>query len=225
MHKKRTHTVFLHCYLTVTIMQHSHNSQTIIYNKRPLKVYVGIDPQPTLLSVNCCLEDNTTIVAWFNHYLKKKATFVNAQGWQVHIYEECHKLLHQVIPNACSEKCFPRACKIELVTIEQQKGRVNTILEQTLLCVCKALNLNVHIIHPLTWKKEVGISCTGTNKKNKDTVVEATKTDFELHFGVNTNNTQLRIHDLCDAFQIRKAGYFKATHHNLNTDLMDLNPQ
>jgi hypothetical protein len=153
----------------------------------------------------------TYTIAWFNHYLKKKATFANAQGWQEHVYDECYNILGSVIPKQCQEKCHPNPFTIVLVSVEQQKGRVNSILEQTLLCCCKQLKLPIYTVHPVTWKKAVNLQCAGSNKKNKSLVVEFTKPAMEEYFGVQEETA--RIHDLCDAFQIRKAGYI----HHLNT--------
>jgi hypothetical protein len=183
----------------------------------PIPIYIGIDPQPTFLSINCTTDQNTLVpdtdpktytVSWFNHYLKKKSAFGCAQAWQEHIFEECYKILHTVIPRQCEEKCYPNLYDIKLVSVEQQKGRVNTILEQTILCVCKQLALPALILHPLTWKKTVGLECGGGNKKNKELVVEMTHDTLVAFFGdYQAGGTKLRVHDLCDAYQIRRAGY------------------
>lgn len=179
-------------------------------------IFVGIDPQPTLISVNCTTEhaNNDKLnpkdytIAWFNHYLKKKSAFSCAQGWQEHVFDESYKLLSGIIKTQCEEKCYPNRYVIKLVAIEQQKGRVNTILEQTLLCVCKQLHLPVMVLHPLTWKKAVGLETGGGNKKNKDLVVNMTHNTLTSFFGnYEVKGAKLRVHDLCDAYQIRRAGW------------------
>lgn len=181
---------------------------------------VGIDPQPTLLAVH--VRDNfDATIAWFKHYFQKKCRFDNAQKWQEHIYDETSNVLQQKIPLIIKAKfsylslqqCVPR-----YVAVEQQKGRVNSIIEQTVLCLCKHAKIEVLILHPMTWKKHTNIPKTGNNKKNKEAVEKIVKpklqeyiqTSTDLHDTeqlniVDWDKTKERLHDLCDADKISEA--------------------
>lgn len=179
--------------------------------KRPFPsstpVFVGIDPQQKFISVNVSMADGT-VLAWFNHILKRKQSsqFATAQSWQEYIFRECHSLLQTVVYNHIKSPHY----HISRVGIEQQKGRVNTIIEQTLLCVCLILKIPATVLHPVTWKKRTGIQCMGSNQANKKECVEKTRHILVSYFGeakvVEMETTDdKRIHDYCDAYRIGEA--------------------
>lgn len=189
--------------------------------KRPYQfstpVFVGIDPQQKFISVNVTLEDGT-ILAWFNHVLKRKQSsqFATAQSWQEYIFRECHNLLQTVVYNQIKPY---QNVTISRVGIEQQKGRVNTIIEQTLLCVCLILKIPATVLHPVTWKKKTGIQCMGSNHANKKECVEKTRHILVGYFGeakvVEMENTDdKRIHDYCDAYRIGEALRINLTYNS-----------
>lgn len=96
------------------------------------------------------------------------------------------------------------------VGIEQQKGRVNTIIEQALLDTCLFLKIPVRILHPTTWKKQTQIPCMGSNKQNKEVCVQLTRKHMVEFFGESKvqemeTTDEKRTHDYCDAFRIREA--------------------
>jgi hypothetical protein len=171
-------------------------------------VYIGIDPQQKFLSVNIATHDGQTI-AWFNHILKRKQSsqFATAQAWQEYICRECMLVLERVVHDKARLGGFQHIT-ITKVGIEQQKGRVNTILEQALLDVCIFLKLPVHILHPTTWKNKTKIPCMGNNKDNKEVCVKLTRDKMNDFFGEETVKEMEkaeRIHDYCDCYRIREA--------------------
>lgn len=182
--------------------------------KRPypfkMPVFVGIDPQQKFLSVNVATEKGQ-VIAWWNHVLKRKQSsqFATAQEWQEYIYQECIQVLSVKISQKCRESGYPN---IEIIQVgfEQQKGRVNTIIEQAILDACVALQIPRKILHPVTWKKQTDIPCMGSNKENKEACVQKTKQEMEAFFGAEKlshieKTEEGRIHDYCDAFRIRQA--------------------
>ena len=182
--------------------------------KRPypftMPVFVGIDPQQKFLSVNVATEKGE-VIAWWNHILKRKQSsqFGTAQDWQEYIYRECLFLLETEIFTMCRKGGYSNI-EIKEVGLEQQKGRVNTIIEQAILDVCIRLQLPRRILHPVTWKKQTEIPCTGSNKENKEACVQRTKHEMKAFFGEEKLNQlgkteEGRIHDYCDAFRIRQA--------------------
>ncbi len=167
----------------------------------PAKVIVGIDPQPRLLAVHVRVKDgNLDTFNWFKHYLQKKSRFDNAQAWQEYIYQESYSVLKQVKMDVTAKLKRP----MSLVVVEQQKGRVNSIVEQSLLVACKVLELPCLILHPTTWKKRSNIPCMGDNKKNK-LAVEKVVLPYLFRYR-NSEIKEDRDHDLCDAFKISEAG-------------------
>ncbi len=167
------------------------------------RVIVGIDPQPRLLAVHVRCKDcngNLDTFDWFKLYLQKKCRFENAQAWQEYIYQESHKMLSEVKMNVMAKLKKP----LTLVVVEQQKGRVNSIVEQSLLVACKVLALPCLILHPTTWKKRTNVPCMQDHRKNKLAVEQLVlPTLFEYR---KSNVKEDRDHDLCDAFKLSEAG-------------------
>lgn len=177
-------------------------------------VYIGIDPQQKFFSINIATHDGQTI-AWFNHILKRKQSsqFATAQAWQEYICRECILVLEKTVHEKARLGGFQHIT-ITKVGIEQQKGRVNTILEQALLDVCIFLKLPVQILHPTTWKNKTKIPCMGSNEKNKEVCVQLTRKYMVDFFGEKKvaemeadakKDKDKRIHDYCDCYRIREA--------------------
>ncbi len=182
-------------------MSSSIRPQTLCQQQQ--RVIVGIDPQPRLLAVHVrCKNFNGELNTfdWFKHYLQKKSRFDNAQAWQEYIYHECYTILKQVKLNVSIKLKSPPT----LVVIEQQKGRVNSIVEQSLLVSCKVLDLPCLILHPTTWKKRANVPCMHDHKRNKQVVEEMVMP--YLYRYRNSNVKEDRDHDMCDAFKISEAG-------------------
>jgi uncharacterized iron-regulated protein len=156
---------------------------------------LGIDPQRTLIATHLRGVDGKT-ADWRTFYLKKKSAFKGAQSWQTYIHEKCFEILED----------YATYHHIRLVVIEQQRGRINSIIEQSLLVCCMALELEASIMHPLKWKSLSGVSCKGSNKKNKDHVEQMVSSALEEYFSQKGEKLPKRIHDLCDAYLLSEAG-------------------
>lgn len=204
---------------------------------------IGIDPQPKLLAY--CLiffrqteKDsyhrvgnqlvNFEIVEWNNLYLRKKERFKTAFDWQLYILNECHlfstKLIKKINTHFEGVHYWTPADKLRgynvLFAVEQQRGRVNSIIEQSLLAAMsfedhsKSFyfnNKSLYSLHPTTWKKAVKFQNQGTNKKNKDfsvTEISPCLTEYRSRVNISTKPGE-RIHDLCDAFLIAKGTLLK----------------
>jgi hypothetical protein len=184
---------------------------------------VGIDPQPTLFGVQCRNLKTGERIAWFNVYLKKKQRFENSQQWEEYVYEETKKLISVTIPKICKvqpnfEETLPR-----FVTVEQQKGRVCSIMECTVLCVCKELQIDLWVANPMCWKRKTGVQCTKSHHKNKKVVEEMVTPELEKFVAEkytkeekDSFKKEKRKHDLCDADKITEAGimYFNDNFKN-----------
>jgi hypothetical protein len=163
-------------------------------------IVLGFDPQPGLLAYHVAeykynnpLSEKTLI--WQREILMKKACFDNAQQWQEYIWKICTGLFDK-IERELSMK------SINLVAIEQQRGRVNSLIEQSLLGCCMIRNLPRVIFHPATWKNLTGIPSLGSNAENKKYVKQLFEKDLQKF-----KFTDKRTHDLCDAKLISKAAY------------------
>ena len=167
---------------------------------------VGIDPQPRLLAFHVRNSLNITL-AWFKHYLQKKSRFNNAQEWQEYLYDQCIMVLKEKIPQVCHTQQLP-----SLVVCEQQKGRVNSIIEQSILAACRSLGIKLLILHPTSWKKATGVPCLKDYRKNKQVVEQMVGPKLQQWFKDNNINKDKededknRLHDLCDAEKISEAG-------------------
>lgn len=178
-----------------------------------MAVVVGIDPQTKLFAVH--IRQGQETVAWFRVFLKKKSRFDNAQAWQQYIWQESINLLDMVqqrLVHYLQSKDPPA-----LVVIEQQKGRLQSIIEQCLLVACMVRKWPAKIMHSMTWKKRTGIKCKKSNRLNKEEsekmvlpiLIDWSKKqpDRSITFGLpETRTDEGRLHDLCEAFLLSKAG-------------------
>ena len=164
-----------------------------------MSLILGIDPQETLLGIHLCKNDGEPL-EWFRLWFKKKTTFKHVQEWQEHIWKESYNTLKGLLT-----KYDRYPINSWLAGIEQQRGRVNSIVENTLLGLCMFLGMNRIILHPKTWKKKVGlISNSKSNydhKKASEEMVKPLLISFcpNLFTQSNTTKEEKRIHDLCDA--------------------------
>jgi len=157
------------------------------------KIYMGIDPQPSEIDVHIRNSKGETLY-WCQHYLEVKSSFSRAQDWQEYIWRQCNLLF---------ETCLSKVKRIDVCGFEQQRGRINSMIEQSLLGCCMIKNIKRVILHPLTWKKLVGLKPQGSNAKNKKHVTMLLANELVKH---NPHWKDLtRVHDLCDAWFISKA--------------------
>lgn len=159
-------------------------------------VYVGIDPQPDNISV-CAIETtNGDVLYWHKHKLKLKLTFNRAEDWQRYIVEESLIVLDKMF-----SKFRLSLANNVYISIEQQRGRVNSIVEQTLFTLCVTKGYQTFTTGPMLWKKMTDTKSVGENKKNKQKSV-----DMVLHIYENYIDSKVgpkfRAHDLCDAYLI-----------------------
>lgn len=165
------------------------STESHVLLKQKKIIVFGIDPQPTLLSVNGTM--NEKIIYWKNHYLKKKNTFRNAHEWQEYIWTECYNVISSL-----------SRFKPDLIVVEQQRGRVNSIIEQSIIGCCLSKNIKVTTVHPLTWKKNSLVKHGKGNAKNK---FESLKKLESLNIEIPEEYKHLeRKHDLADAYFIRE---------------------
>lgn len=153
-------------------------------------MYVGIDPQPTLIAVHA--RNTTKTLYWKNLYLMKKVYFEGAQKWQEYIHQQSKELIIDLMNIAKKNNCI-----IKLIIIEQQRGRVYSLIEQCLLDICIFYSLPRVIMHPVVWRRHVGLNNThGNNKTNKINSVNIVKHQMKEEIPIEDK----RIHDLCEAY-------------------------
>jgi len=164
-----------------------------------MEVVVGIDPQPNNISYCATAIDQraTLPVVWVMVCLKQRSAFNTAQEWQRYIIDQVHGIFKDLQNN--------RQIKIKCVCIEQQKGRVNSIIEQTLFCISLGYNFNTIIVHPRKWKSFHNFQ-KGTNYNHKQQAEDKVKQILVEYCTCNHIKTPTgRLHDLCDAFLISKS--------------------
>lgn len=182
-------------------------------------IVVGIDPQIKLFAVN--IRQGNQIIAWFQVFLQKHCRFENAQYWQEYVWKESVYLLDRIQIHL--KQIFQKNdIKPNLVVIEQQKGRCQSIIEQCLFVACLQRKWPVKIMHPMTWKTKNGFKCQYKHRANKKKAQEMV-TPFLKQWmetknlerepisiipeGVEVEEKDLqRTHDLCDAYLISNAG-------------------
>lgn len=157
-------------------------------------LYVGIDPQPFVIAVYAENQSQQHLM-WVNHYLKKKVTFDNVQGWQEYIIRECNNIIYNL-----KEK-YPEY--ILDVAVEQQRGRIKSIIEQSLLASCVNMGIKCTLISPRSWKKIIDFKSEPGNDNNKKTAFELNKKFIQTYYPQYMKLK--RVHDLCDARLISKA--------------------
>lgn len=165
---------------------------------------VGIDPNVCLLAADTRLEQLHLPEGWFVQVLKRKDTFKTASGWEVYVLDQCIELVVKV--NSAVKKHVKLHHEGEKYDIsgavEQQRGRVKSVIEAGLATAGRAYGWRVEIPHPTTWKKLVGLKWGEGNEDNKKKAVEAKYPELHAYcseHGLLKTINKARIHDLCDA--------------------------
>jgi hypothetical protein len=160
---------------------------------------VGIDPQQDNISICVKYKDSELPIprGWTKVLLKQRSSFSIAETWQKYIIEQSNLIASEL-------KNF----KVDVVKIEQQRGRLNSIIEQSLLCSCLKEGLKVHTIHPRKWKMGLGFEPGSTNHFQKKHALKLVKPILDKYWSIY-NIPPLpedeRLHDLCDAYLISKS--------------------
>ena len=170
-------------------------AQEQFYEKKR-DVFVGIDPQPTLLGVCVLVYGDDLPLEWFIRPLTKKSYFKSSQSWQRYVLTTTDEVLHKISLNY----------NILALGTEQQQGRVNSIMENTILVSCFYRNIQCFIYHPKTWRKINGIKYAGSHYQNKKHVERLLAQLLQKYFAKAPD----RVHDICDA-------YFLASAARMNT--------
>jgi hypothetical protein len=175
-------------------------------------IVVGIDPQPDNIST-CCLDyKNQKILMWWKYKLIMKETFNKAEEWQDYIVKSVQIICDTIQKLQFTNKQNKHYQSV-IVTIEQQRGRVNSIIEQTIFTMCRTLNYETHSFNPMKWKKIIQIECRRNNKLNKDYITKLITPIYEDYEG-HKIPAKFRVHDLCDAFAISWATIISKTDNN-----------
>jgi hypothetical protein len=167
------------------------------------KYFIGIDPQPSNISV-CVLDEEANVLKWLAICLFKRTTFLTATDWQKYIIEQCQNIVYEDLKEYITE-----ATNVS-IGVEQQRGRINSIIEQTLLTIFfeKFKGSTIFSIHPKKWKRIISFNPVGnnTNRNHKQHSVNMVHTILLNYCKENDIVTPTgRIHDLCDAYLISKA--------------------
>lgn len=158
------------------------------------KIVMGIDPQPTLIAV-CVLDQYDKIYWWENIYLLKRNNFSTAQLWQEYIFQSSRDIVEK------GKSLYPGLS----VAVEQQRGRIKSIIEQGFLSACMELKIPRKILHPGTWKKACGFKSAKGNKNNKKlSEILGVKRLKDYNPELLEKNKD-RYHDLTDAYFIAKS--------------------
>lgn len=163
-----------------------------------MRYFVGIDPQPRLISVKVVGygKNEVIILDWFNCELIMKSSFPTAEAWELYAIGKAQLVIsyvHDIIikHGGKSSKTY--------CGVEQQMGRVKSILEVALLTCATLKKWVVHAPHPKKWKKSCNMTYGKGNTDNK--VVSEQQYKPSLIQYCKSKNIRLpnRIHDLCDA--------------------------
>ena len=161
------------------------------------EVYIGIDPQPDNISV-CVLtfdsEYKSHVLMWKKKILQRKDSFSKAALWQAYIVDESYSLFWDI------DTLRKSGYGIN-VCVEQQRGRVNSLMEQTLFTIGRMFKFNMSLINASQCKKLVNMGQAGNNYRNKLLVTNEISHILYKHDDKYKNKSH-RIHDLCDAYLI-----------------------
>ncbi len=168
--------------------------------KKPQIYHVGIDPQPSLIAVYA-ETPNSEVLAWFQMRLQRKDSYKSSEDWGIYVANQCKVILREfrtVIYTHYQAQPTGKSPVI-VVTIEQQRGRVNSLIEGYLVGVAVDLNMSLFVPHPNKWKSKVKLDCEPGNKSNKDAALTRYGKEYIKYCKLNGRNTEKRIHDVCDA--------------------------
>jgi hypothetical protein len=181
-------------------MQPKQESYVPKFDFTGLNYYVGIDPQQSLLAINVNTDEEEDAF-WFQHIFKKKNSsgFKTAEMWELYIAAEIETVITELDNKIRAHESFSEASSSIFCGVEQQRGRVNSLIEGILVSCGQRKGWIMSIPHPLTWKKSVGLKCLPGNKNNKNESTSMIGPDLMDYLKKNDLKKPARIHDLCDA--------------------------
>jgi hypothetical protein len=166
--------------------------------------YIGIDPQPSLLAI-CCMDPKQEIMEWFDIRLHRKDTYKSAEDWGIYVAHQAKVVLadlKELIFTYHKQKFVTRNKMLRptiLLCIEQQRGRVNSLIEGYLVGVGVDLDMNILVPHPNKWKSKVGLVSEPGNKANKTASLKMYVDQYVKYCDSIGKRPGKRLHDLCDA--------------------------
>jgi hypothetical protein len=179
-----------------------------------LHYVVGIDPQRNLFAfyvgkrVPVTLADGTTKctlldIEWYEHYLLRKDSYKVAENWEIYLIKECVECLKKV-ESFINMDASGKAYHVKL-GVEQQRGRVNSILESSLATAAAALGWEITIPHPKKWKAAIHFKAEEPgNNSNKRKAEELEGSDLSEFHTKKKRKLPKVVHHLCDARLIGK---------------------
>lgn len=161
---------------------------------------IGIDPNLSAFAV--CIMYNKKVFRWFTVLLKKKDQMGKATDWSNYISDQCDYMYIDILESIIQHS--GNKTNQIFIVIEQQRGRIMSILESILLAKARSHNIpNTHVLiaHPRTWKKAIyefstDILGNNANKKESERIELQNLKDY-CH--LNNIEMPIRTHDLCDA--------------------------
>lgn len=172
--------------------------------------FIGIDPQPKLISICMSVNRPDNVIYWANKYLKEQKKFKNLSDYLKYLHVKIQYIWSKLSEyvNTADDEVY--------VAIETQMGQVKSYIAITLFSFFfigdrDDTMVSVTMVHPRTWRKYNGLKKgEGNNKKNKS---ESEKQIISrLIQAVDDNVMGLenlvipseRCHDLCDSYMIMK---------------------
>jgi hypothetical protein len=165
---------------------------------------IGIDPQQTLLGVTV-LNSGGSMTQCFTYWFKKKTSFKTSGDWEVYICTECIGIA-AAIKTKLGDEMEGNGV---YVAIEQQRSRVNSIIEAALTTAFLAEGCKVMVPHPRAWKAGINMKQGGSNKENKRHSEEKYGEKLRSFYKNNKVSLPDRIHDLCDSMGIAEYLYLR----------------
>jgi hypothetical protein len=171
--------------------------------------FVGVDPQQNNVSV-CVLNDVGEPVYWQQVVMQLRKTFPSASDWQEMVIRVVASLLRDVSFLGDDTKVY----------VEQQRGRLNSIVEQTVLCTFKRLYDECKTVHPRKWRKSHGFFKRGVSNADNKKASKANVRDVLKAYGNKCGGNVMeanseRIHDLCDAYLIARSLWLKSNEERM----------
>lgn len=157
---------------------------------------VGIDPQPTCIGY--CVRGENFKPNYNCAYMKKKQSFKKSNLWQAYVFSFSSNFIDELIEG------HQRYGVIETVVVEQQRGRINSLIEATIytLCKMKLPNAKILLVHPTTWHSKVNLGGTkgGSHYANKKLSVTAFQKVVEKTETTSKETNIYRLADMADAY-------------------------
>jgi len=156
---------------------------------------LGIDPQPSAIA-GCCVGDRNGRVVYLHMVRLAHKAQMSAQRWQEYVITEFEKFFDNVMAAAASS-----GATLAKVAVEQQRGRVNSMMEVSCVAICMQKRLWRLVVSPKTWKSWTDVPCTGDHNENKK---ESTRIalPFLISYDPGVEKRHSPVHHLCDAYHI-----------------------